>query len=235
MMRKPFLLAVLTLRMLLQTSPAPLRALDLEAAGLVPVPLPTILSSIKIPSLADFNGDGTPESLALVAGRLMITSGSRLAWESPSGWTVAQAEITDLNMDGAPEATLLVWRPFQPWPVDQWLPYGGRIAGFHDNEGNSCHIILIGWRGREYDELWAGSALAEPVRSFAAADLDGDQKQELVTIEGRYADPNSTPGRILKVWEWNGFGFTVISSMDGSFYRMALVQSDSGRILILVP
>jgi hypothetical protein len=235
MLRKLIPLAIFTLGMLLQTSPAPLRALDLGPAGLGPVSLPSTLASVKLPTTADFNGDGSPESLVLADGRLTITSGSRPAWQSPAGWTVVQAEITDLNHDGAPEATLLVWRPFHPWPVDQWLPYGGRIAGFHNNEGNSCHIILIGWRGGEYDDLWAGSALAEPVRSFAAADLDGDQKQELVTIEGRYADPISAPARKLKVWEWNGFGFTVVSSVEGTFYKMALAQSIAGHILILIP
>ena len=235
MLRKIIPLAVLTLGMLLQTSPAPLRALDLEPAGLTLVSIPLTTASVKLPTTADFNRDGLPESLALANGRLAITSISKSVWQSPTDWTVVQAEITDLNHDGIPEATLLVWRPFRPWPVDQWLPYGGRIAGFHNNEGNSCHIILIGWRGREYGELWAGSALAEPVRSFRVADLNGDKNQELVTLESSYADSSSAPAHILKVWEWNGFGFSVVSTIEGTFYKMALVQSNAGRILILVP
>ena len=109
-----------------------------------------------------------------------------------------QAQISDLNRDGGPEATLLVWRPFQPWPVDQWLPHGGRIESFHDDQGNSCHIILIGWRGSAYGELWAGSALAGPVRSFAAADLNGDGSQELLTLEGSYAEAEVRAGARLE-------------------------------------
>jgi hypothetical protein len=235
MLRKFIPLAVLTLGMLLQTSPVPLRVLGLESAGLTPVFLPAGAVPVRPPAQADFNRDGLPESLALAGGHLTIISNGASVWQSPTDWTVLQAEITDLNRDGTPEATLLVWRPFHPWPVDQWLPHGGRIANFHDDKGKSCHIILIGWRRSEYGELWAGSALAEPVKSFAAADLTGDNTQELVTLEGSYADSRSAPARALKVWEWNGFGFSVVSVITGTLYELALVRANAGRILILVP
>ena len=94
---------------------------------------------------------------------------------------------------------------------------------------------MVGWRGSAYGELWAGSALAEPVKFFSAADLNRDDAQELVTLEGSYKDPRSTPARALKVWEWNGFGFSVVSTVEGTFDKLALVQADAGRILIFVP
>jgi hypothetical protein len=235
MLRKFFAFAVLILGVSLQISPAPLRALDLETTGLTPVPLPAGKLPLKSPTQADFNGDGLPERLELANGRLAIFSSNGPTWQSPASWMVVQAEITDLNQDGTPEATLLVWRPFRPWPVDQWLPHGGRIGGFHDDQGNSCHIILVGWRGSAYGELWAGSALAEPIKSFRAADLHGDDTQELVTLEGSYTHFHSTPARALKVWEWNGFGFSVVSTMEGTFNKLALVQAYAGHILIVVP
>ena len=235
MLRKFFALTVLILGVFLQTSPTPLRALYLETAGLTPVPLPAGIIPFKSPIQADFNRDGLPESLTLANGRLEIFSNDGPAWLSPAVWTVVQAEITDLNQDGTPEATLLVWRSFRQWPVDQWLPHGGRIDSFHDDQGNSCHIILVGWRGGAYGELWAGSALAEPVNSFAATDLNGDNAQELVTLEGSYADSHSAPAHALKVWEWNGFGFSVVSVMEGKFNELALAKANAGRILILVP
>jgi len=235
MLRKIVYLAVLALGMLLLTSPVPLRALELKPVGLSQVILPAGSIPMKPVTEADFNRDGSTESLLLAGGRLEILSAGQPVWQSPANWTVVQAEITDLNHDGTSEATLLVWRPFRPWPVDQWLPHGGRIATFHDAKGNSCQIILIGWRGNAYGELWAGSPLAEPVRSFAVADLRGDRLQELVTLESIYTDSRSAPARVLKVWEWNGFGFIVVSTMEGTFYRMALVQARDGRNLILVP
>ena len=235
MLRKIIPLAALALSALLQTSPVPLRAWDLGLAGLAPASVPSGVLSVAPVTQADFNGDGTLENLSVTDSRAIINSGGEVVWQSPETWQAVQAEITDLNHDGAPEVTLLVWRPFRPWPVDQWLPHGGRIADFHDTEGNSCHIILIGWRDGQYRELWAGSALAEPVRSFAVADLNGDDAQELVTLEGTYADSRSAPARALKVWEWNEFGFTVVSTIEGAFDKMALVQANAGRILILIP
>ena len=225
---------LVALSMVLQTSPARVRALELEPDGLSPVGLPAGSISIIPVATTDFNRDGSPESLQLASGSLTILSGGRSVWQSPTAWTVVEAGITDLNHDGTPEATLLVWRPFRPWPIDQWLPYGGRIAGFHDAEGYSCQIILIGWRGSEYGELWAGSPLAEPVRSFAVADLNGDHNQELVTLEGIYTDPRSAAAHALKVWEWNGFGFTVVSGVKGTFYKMALIHAADGHNLILL-
>lgn len=237
-MRKIIAFAILSAALLVQTSPIPQRALQLGPDGLVSEYSPAGLVPILPPSQADFSRTGAQARLELAGGHLAIVTGDRVVWSSPPAWTVVQAEITDLNRDGSPEAALLVWRPFQPWPVDQWLPHGGRIAGFQDSRGYSCHIILIGWRGSAYGELWAGSALAEPVRSFAAADLNGDHTQELITLESSYARPwtfHAAPAQALKVWEWNGFGFSIVSKMEGAFDKLALAQANSGHILILVP
>jgi hypothetical protein len=77
--------------------------------------------------------------------------------------------------------------------------------------------------------------MSEPVRAFAAADLNGNGSQELVTLEGTYEESRSAPARALKVWEWNGFGFTIVSEVEGTFSQLAIVRTESGRILIQVP
>jgi hypothetical protein len=146
---------------------------------------------------------------------------------------VVQAQISDLNRDGRPEATLLVWRPFKPWPVDAWLPHGGRIQNFHDSRGASCHIILIGWKQGAFRELWAGSAMADPVKSFAAADLTGTGRQYLATLEGAYDDPLPAPARRIKIWEWNGFGFSIVNELEDSFRFMGIAQIHDRQVLIL--
>jgi len=235
MQRKTIALSALVIALLCQITPVQPRAWVLGADGLTPTLISGGTTPMAETAQADFNLDGKLEVVSRMDDTAVISSGRDIAWQSPDTWQVTQARITDLNHDGVPEAALLVWRPFRSWPVDQWLPEGGRIASFHDDEGNSCQIILIGWQNGKYQELWAGSALAEPVKTFSAADLNGDGRQELITIEGSYSDSRSAPARALKVWEWNGFGFSVVSKIDGRFDDLAVVRSNEGHILILVP
>jgi hypothetical protein len=214
-------------------SPAPTRAWRQEALTLKRVPSPSVWRSIKTEASADFERDGSPETLTLTDGRAVIQSQGQMRWQSPQSWRVAQAQIADLNRDGLPEVVLLVWRPFKPWPVDAWLPNGGRISSFHNSNGDSCHMILIGWKQGAFREVWAGSAMADPVNNFAATNLTGNGRQYLITLEGHYDDPPSAPARRLKVWEWNGFGFTVVNELESSFDLMVITQTEDGHVLIL--
>ncbi len=226
------LLIAVTVTLITPVSPS---AWELDAAGIVPVPIPLDAVQVTSPQQVDMNLDGTYEFFFFDDGRLSINSGNSIVWQSEASWRIAQASFSDLNMDNLPEATLLVWRPFKPWPVDDFLPHGGRIDSFHDGSGTSCHLILIGWKRDGYGEIWAGSALADPVTAFSTADVTGDSTEELITLEGRYARRGSTSAIGLKVWQWNGFGFTVVSSMKGSFSDLVLVRGEQGRILILTP
>jgi len=175
------------------------------------------------------------ETVELANGHVIVRSGEQVCWESPKAWQVYQAQVADLNNDGKLEVILLVWRPFKPWPVDTWLPNGGRISEFHNSAGMSCHIILIGWSGNSFRERWAGSALAEPVKAFAVADLAGNGKQLLVTLESKYESLPSAPAPKLKVWEWNGFGFSIVSQVSGAFNQLAIAREGNGRLLIIAP
>jgi hypothetical protein len=214
-------------------TPVPLQGWELHERALERVALPSGTDMVAAETSADLDGDGIPEMLELSGGNAAIQTRDQIRWQSPGSWQVRQAMMADLNRDGVPEAVLLVWRPFKPWPVDAWLPSGGRLNDFHDSRGLSCHIILIGWYRNSFRERWAGSALAEPVDLFTVADLTGDGKEYLVTLEGKYDDPPSAPSKRLKVWEWNGFGFSVVSEVPGPFSLIATAQAEGGHALIL--
>lgn len=187
-----------------------------------------------MPPQMDLDGDGETETLARTDGVLTILTGGRTRWRSPKSWSVLQADFTDLNRDGLPEVTMLVWRAFQPLPTDRLLPHVGRIDDFHNANGQSCQLILIGADGHGgFREVWAGSALADPVSTFAAADLDRDGRQELITLETRYMDdPIGSPARAVKVWEWNGFGFTVIGGVESRLSRFVVVQGEDASQIV---
>lgn len=215
--------------------PAPMQAWQLDHQTLKRVPIPTNLRLVGAETSANLDNNGARENLILREKRAIIKTESQTRWQSPETWQVTQALIADLNHDELPEAVLLVWRPFKPWPVDAWLPHGGRIDSFHDSNNRSCHVILIGWKQGSFREIWAGSALADPVNRFAAVDLMGNGQQYLVTLEGKYDDPSSAPARRLKVWEWNGFGFTLVNELEDAhaFSLMGTAQTDDRQVLIL--
>ena len=181
---------------------------------------------------AELNSDGINEQIIFRSGSVQIQSGREILWSSPAQWQVRQAQIADLDRDGRLDLTLLVWRPFAAWPIDAFLPAGGRIAGFHDAQNKSCHIILIGWKQGNFRELWAGSALAEPILDFYAADWNGDGRQELMAVETTYDQP--TRGKALSLWEWNGFGFSLIGRLRTGIGKYAFLTGTDDRPSILV-
>ena len=228
-------LLLLGVAALVLVTPISISAWRFDGRTLDRVPLPAALHLMPAAMIADFDDDGTQERLTLESGRATIWTESQKRWQSPRDWRVEDARIADLDRDGNPEVVLLVWRPFASWPVDAWLPHGGRIDNFHDSNGMSCHVILIGWKQGSYRELWAGSAMANPVNRLVVADLMGNDRQYLVTLEGEYDDSPSASSRRLKVWEWNGFGFTIVTELEDSFRFIDTAQTDGGQILILAP
>ncbi|MEL7590572.1 MAG: FG-GAP repeat protein [Anaerolineaceae bacterium] len=151
-------------------------------------------------------------------------------WRSPADWQVQEAFFSDLDGDGVQELALLVWRAFEPWPVDRFMPQGGRIDSFHDAAGNSCHLVLVSLEDGNPRELWAGSALAKPIHSLAVADLDGDGHQELAAIEYDY-DGDATTGAVV-VWAWSGFGFSLVDREKGGYTSLQVMKTDSSVILL---
>jgi hypothetical protein len=228
MKRFPLFLALLAC---LVATPVRSQSWSLEESGLLPVAF-TAGELRETTRTADMNGDGIPEEIRLEDGQVGLQQAGSLLWSSPNDWQVQSASLADLNLDGEMELVLLVWRPWQPWPVDRVLPYGGRIADFQNEAGLSCHLILIGWRGQAFGERWAGSALADPLTRFTAADLDGDGQEELAALEGNYADPPGGPARSLTIWKWNGFGFTLVDRQTGRFQNLAVYQRDSAIFLM---
>ncbi len=181
---------------------------------------------------ADLNSDGKIESIVLHGNRVSIQAGPDTLWSSPSEWKIDQAQITDLDHDGRPELTLLVWRPFTPWPINSFLPHGGRISGFHDAQNQSCHIILIAWKQTEFRELWAGSALAEPILDFSAGDWNGDGRQELMAVETGYDQP--AEAKALSLWEWNGFGFSLLRRRTIQIGKFIFLTGREGNPSVLI-
>ena len=231
-MRLP-MAAALALLGLTQVSPARLVVLTMQDGDLATRPMPGLGHRPPQPMAADLDGDGQAEVLEVESGRASLRRETVTVWSSPAEWEVRQARLTDLDQDEAVEIALLIWRDFEPWPIDAYIPSPGRIAAFHDSAGRSCHLILIGWQRGRFAELWAGSALARPLAAFEAVDVDADGSQELAALEGRYDDPDGR-ARTVTVWAWNGFGFTLRArSSAGRFTDLTVLEQPDGLDLLL--
>jgi hypothetical protein len=231
----PALVLIYSILTLIQLSPAPLRAWELAGDSIQAAPLPPASQEIILPLQADFDENSVFERLEIIRGQAQILTGDLILWQSPQGWNVRQVALSDLNQDGSIEAVLLVWRPFKSWPVDKWLPNGGRIKEFHNARGESCHIILIGWHRNHFAERWAGSALAQPVTKLALEDLNDDGFDELITLDSSYEAASSSPAHALKIWEWNGFGFSLVSELKGVFNDLKVVLAPDLTPILMTP
>ena len=218
------------------SSPAGFSAWTADAGGISPYIFPQEglpITVVRNPENAIIAGDEL--CIQRDDNRVTLTgcpAGAGLSyWQSPADWQVKEAFFADLNLDQEPELVMLVWRPFRSWPVDKFLPHGGRIDSFQDANGMSCQVILVGKKGRGFGEVWAGSAMADPIHSLKAADFDGDELDELAALEYRY-DGNPQDSSLV-LWEWNGFGFSLAARQEGNFATLLMLENDPTLLLTI--
>ena len=219
---------------LLMVSPAQLSFWQFQKENLTRIDNNSLFQSTnRLNNLAsgDLDRDGNQECVQLLQDSAEITDcADEILWKSDPSWQVMEIAVGDLNHDGDSEVTLLVWRPFRPWPIDRFVPFGGRIDSFHNRQGKSCQIILIGWWKDHFDELWAGSALVRPVSHIHVVDMDNDGNEELVSLEGAY-DKNETGGS-LSIWRWQGFGFVLVTKTKEEFQNIYVYSDLSGNWIL---
>lgn len=215
-------------------SPSRINLLAWKDGGFSTMPFPPAPLFASAISSADLDGDGQAESLVLTEGIATILRGGNVLWSSPANWRVIQTSINDFNHDGQPEVALLLWRDFTPWPVDAYMLHPGQISDFHDGDNQSCHLILIGWRRQAFGEIWAGSALADPIVALIGADIEGDGRMELIALEGNYGGAREI-AQAITVWDWNGFGFTLRwRGLEGSLRALSAVRAEDDSLLLFL-
>lgn len=138
--------------------------------------------------------------ITLRDSRVSFFDEKKLLWQSPSDWQVKKIKETDLNCDGKNEIALLLWKEKDE---TRWHAEKKVITGWHS------FFYLYDFSNSEPHALWKSSVFLKPLTDFDNLDLDADNCQELITIEGEY----HTDHRDFKktgtanVLKWNGFGF----------------------------
>ncbi len=152
----------------------------------------------------DMTGDGRPEIVSLVEGRLHVESKGALVWQSEPDWVVQDVALGDPNNDGRFEALVAFWKPDE----------AGQMRS---------QPFVIGYRRGLFDTCWGGSPVTYPLFEVALADVDGDSYQELLALEGRSEDMQG-----VTVWRWHGWGFSQQWGSVSGAYRGLSAQDVSG-------
>ncbi|WP_458413366.1 hypothetical protein ACNQFZ_00255 [Schinkia sp. CFF1] len=149
----------------------------------------------------DLDENGVTEEFSLHNGKITVKGDSHTIWESPDTWWIDYFFLGDTNNDGNFELNLLVWKegsfgPHKPFWIEE-----------EDTEVKN-HLFIFKLEKSKIKPVWQSSNLDSPNYCADSIDLNGDGKNELITIEGSYTDPFK---REITIWKWNGWGFSRIS------------------------
>lgn len=133
----------------------------------------------------DLTGDGIAETVQREGERVVVYDGTKTAvWRSPDTWRVVDVALGDPNDDGRYEIMLAIWRQDG--------------AGYERSQP-----YIVGYRHGQYDLLWGGRPVGDPIRELTLGDVDGDNIEELIVIE-ELADGSA---QAISVWQWQGWTF----------------------------
>ncbi len=160
----------------------------------------------------DLTGDGHPEHVRRVGEQAVIYEDGAEVWRSPSHWRVVDVALGDPNDDGRGELLLALWKR----GLDGLEPPDGE-----KEKALRSRPFIVGYRGGVYRTLWGGSAVAHPIREVELDDVDGDQAEELIVLEGERSRQ-----RTVSVWRWHGWGFSLMWRSSPGSYRDLVVGED---------
>ncbi len=146
----------------------------------------------------DLNNDGTVEKYFLQDGKLLISVAGVTIWKSPDDWWVGSFVLGDANNDGLPNLNLSVWKagsfgPCKPLWVEE------------EDRSIKNHLFIFKLVGNVVKPVWQSSNLDRPNLQLWLGDANGDGDNELVTLEGDYANYQH---RQIGIWKWNSWGFS---------------------------
>ncbi len=164
--------------------------------------------------------------VTLEDGVAQVYRGSEPLWTSDPSWDVRRSLVADLDNDGLLELSLVLWKPFFREPDIFYDTFGFPSPWEEGSRRNQ--LFLYGWRDTKWKPLWCSSPLADPISELAVGDVDGDGTNELVVLEGSYADTlDQDPGHVA-VWRWNGWGFALQWRCPGGTYEHLTLQDVTG-------
>ena len=176
---------------------------------------------------ADLDNDSIQETYVLENGQLTITEDSKVLWQSSADWWIDKFTLADVNNDRIFDISLSLWKSGD----------FGTSKPFWVKENDLSvknHFFVFDFINKTIKLIWGSSNLSVPNCEFKIADIDGDNKDDLVVIEGDYSQKPSCNGNYVAVWKWNGWGFSnEWRSKKGTFSNLEIEKIDGkGHIIV---
>jgi len=175
----------------------------------------------------DLDNDSTQEKYILTNGQLTVTEKDQTIWQSPENWWIDDFILADSTNDGIIDINLSVWKSGN---------YGD-IKPFWVKENDLSiknHFFVFNLENKTVKPVWQSSNLVDQNQEIAIADIDKDNKNELIVIEAGYSNKEICKNNYVAVWKWNDWGFTSEwQSEKGNFCNLEIESIDGKKHIIV--
>jgi len=176
---------------------------------------------------ADLNNNSQKEIYILKNGKLKILENLKVIWESPDDWWIDNFFLADSNNDGIVDINLSLWKAGN----------FGSSKPFWVSENDMSvknHFFIYDFVNEKVKLIWGSSNLEVPNCEFGFTDIDKDGSNELIVIEGYYAQGIKCKGKYLAIWRWNGWGFSnEWRSEKGEFFNLKIEKGGEKNLFIV--
>lgn len=149
---------------------------------------------------ADLDGNAIEEKYDLQDGKLTVMENEKVIWQSAADWWVENFVLADSTNDGIVDINLSLWKSGS----------FGRSKPFwikQDDPSIKNHLFIFDWKDGKMQSVWQSSNLDAPNCQILVDDMNNDGQNELIVVEGDYADAPDCQGKYMAVWKWGEWGF----------------------------
>lgn len=175
----------------------------------------------------DLNNNQVIESYELESGKLTIKEKNEIIWESPNHWWIDKYIIADSTNDGKLNINLSLWKSGN---------FGSSKPFWIEENDMSIknHFFVLSYNDSKITEVWGSSNLTKPNCDFLIEDINNDEKNDLIVLEGDYQSDLNCLAKYLAVWTWNGWGFSNEWRSEESGYLNLKVEEKAKKSYIIV-
>lgn len=175
----------------------------------------------------DINNNYFKEEYILEKGQLKIVENQKVIWLSPADWWVDDFILADSTNDNKIDINLSVWKSGN---FGSGKPFWVK----ENDKAVKNHFFVFNLEGDSIKPVWQSSNLTSPNCEIAIGDVDQDERNELVVIEGEYTDNFTCQGKYVAVWRWNDWGFKNEWRSEQGEFNDLMIEKMNGKSYIII-